>query len=91
MAKRQTRWAKRVLAELRELLGGRCVVCGTTEQLTFDCISPTGHTVRKSGKCISARASHYRQQLANGNLQLLCNHHNAKKGATEPDPDECPF
>lgn len=86
---RQNDWAKRTLAKLREGLGGKCAECGAMEQLELDCISPTGHTTTPTGKSRTSRATHYRTQFANGNLQLLCKAHNAKKGACEPE--DCPF
>lgn len=83
MSKRHKAWARAQRAILLEQLGGKCVECGTTENLTFDCIEPQGDRHHKLDT--SARMSFYRRQLWLNNLQVLCQKHNSKKAAREPD------
>lgn len=78
MAERQRRWARRASAHLRKLLGSKCAVCGKRHELEFDCIKPQGHRHHRIEW--SWRISFYRQQMAAGNLQLLCGRHNRLKG-----------
>ena len=70
MGKRQKIWARRARARLIELLGGRCVRCGTDENLELDCIAPRGHDHHRCDT--SSRICFYRQQHREGNLQVLC-------------------
>jgi hypothetical protein len=70
MSKRQVEWARRVHAELREALGGKCQACGSVQDLELDCIKPRGHTHHKKGYIM--RATFYRRQFRAGNLGLLC-------------------
>lgn len=81
MGKRQKQWAVRARADLVQLLGGRCVECGTTEELHLDCILPQGHHHHKLDS--SSRVSFYRRQHAEGNLQVLCAACNGRKGALD--------
>jgi len=84
MAARQKDWARRAKAALMELLGGKCVKCGTTEDLTFDCIIPRGdehHKYDTSARICFYRRQHYEHQ----NVQILCRPHNEEK------PDNQPF
>jgi hypothetical protein len=60
-------------------LGGRCIDCGTTSNLTFDCIRPTGGGHHKLSSV--NRISYYIRQMAAGNLALRCADCNTKKGA----------
>lgn len=43
MAKRQKVWAAKARDALMAKLGGKCVKCGATDNLTFDCKIPQGH------------------------------------------------
>lgn len=70
MGKRQKSWARRSKLSLVSLMGAKCVKCGSTEQLEFDCVSPMGGSHHRWDT--SARMSFYRRQYATGNLQLLC-------------------
>lgn len=58
-------------------LGNRCVICGRTECLTFDCIRPMGH----SHHCMNGnqRLRFYYRQWRAGNLQVLCAECNTRK------------
>ena len=59
-----------------------CAHCGTDENLEFDCIWPRGHRHHRGDA--SQRMCFYRRQFREGNLQVLCNFCNAKKGDKEP-------
>lgn len=104
MARRQKEWAIRARLKLLDLLGGKCVRCGTIEKLEFDCIIPQGHEHHRWET--SARMSFYRRQhFEFQNLQILCQKHNAIKSirdrknphllvlvhATRPAPADTPF
>ena len=82
MAKAQKEWARRKRSELLELLGNVCAHCGTTENLEFDCISPRGDRHHRGEA--SQRMCFYRRQFREGNLQVLCNVCNGRKGDEEP-------
>jgi len=85
MARRQLEWARKQRLQLRRLLGLRCWNCGSRDyrKLEFDCIFPQGdfHHRRMDW---SWRMSFYRRQLAEGNLALLCQSCNSKKGDDYP-------
>lgn len=81
MGMRQRDWARKAGKELRRALGGRCVVCGTTRRLQFDCIVPQGDTHHKMEW--SARISFYRRQHREKNLQLLCKPDHETKSSKE--------
>lgn len=83
MAKRQKNWARRAKTALFALLGGKCVKCGTTENLTFDCIVPQGdrhHKTDTSARICFYRRQHYEHQ----NVQILCRFHNIEKSDNQP-------
>lgn len=84
MGMRQKEWARAKRAELLAALGGCCAECGTTENLTFDCIQDQGDAHHKFDT--SARMSFYRRQHALGNLQILCHFHNSVKGSRSVQP-----
>jgi hypothetical protein len=78
MSERQKRWAREARKALFAKLGESCVVCGSTERLTFDCIAPCGHKHHRVDQ--SARTSFYRREFERGNLQVLCDRCNSRKG-----------
>lgn len=82
MAKRQKDWARRAKAALLVELGGKCVKCSTTENLTFDCIVPQGDAHHRLDA--SARICFYRRQHREGNVQILCRPHNEEKSDSVP-------
>jgi hypothetical protein len=61
------------------ILGRRCVMCGITTNLTFDCIRATGGAHHKLSS--PSRMSFYLAQFRRGNLQVLCHDCNSRKGA----------
>ena len=77
MSKRQKDWARRARAALIAKLGAKCANCGTTKNLTFDCIKPQGH--RHHTLDTATRMCFYRAQHAQGNLQVLCKNCNDTK------------
>lgn len=84
MTSRQVIWARKVKQHLRALLGARCAQCGATEELEFDCIVPQGHAHHAAGTV--SRATFYRRQFAEGNLQLLCGPCHVAKSRAENRP-----
>jgi len=86
---RFVRWAHSARARLRAELGGRCVFCGSTDNLQFDHIHPATRfrVAREAGFVRSTTL--YRRDYAAGLLQLLCDHCNRTKGAYVPE--EQPF
>jgi len=78
MAKAEKLRAKVRRALLFRILGGRCHRCGTTENLTFDCITPQGDAHHKFDT--SRRMTFYFRQFHADNIQILCDKCNAWKG-----------
>lgn len=68
--------------ELFQKLGTACVYCGTTEDLTFDLIIPSlddkHHRMNPYDRVLF-----YIQQDRQGNLQVLCDTCNSRKGVAE--------
>lgn len=77
MPTRQTVWAQQKRIELLVALGRSCVWCGATENLTFDCIRPTGGRHHKLSSV--ARMTFYWREARKGNVQVLCFDCNVKK------------
>lgn len=86
MSLRQRTWARKTRDTLRLELGGKCVKCGTTEDLEFDCKKPMG-SFHHRAMCWSWRMSFYRAQHALNNLQLLCKSCNCRKAGHELEQD----
>ncbi len=82
MGRAEKEWARRKRRELLELLGNVCAHCGTTENLEFDCIRPRGDKHHRGEA--SQRMCFYRRQFREGNLQVLCNMCNGRKGDDKP-------
>lgn len=85
-------WAKRERERLMTILGGKCVFCGETSNLTFDCIKPQGGAHHKGST--DQRMCFYRKMFFAGNLQILCHSCNSKKAAHEQPvylPPQFPF
>ena len=78
MGARQKEWARKERRRIKQLLGGKCQVCGSPDDLEFDCNEPRGS--RHHGMDTSQRMSFYRAQLRMGNLLLLCSRCNSLKG-----------
>src|SRR5271169_713040 len=74
---RQALWARGEKERMKKILGGKCRHCGTTENLTFDCIISVGGEHHRSGSV--ARVSFYKRQMSRGNLQVLCALCNSRK------------
>ena len=66
----KTKYSRALKAKLHSQLGGRCVRCGATEHLQFDCITSTGS--EHHGFNYRSRLKFYETQIAQSNLQLLC-------------------
>lgn len=66
------------------VLGERCVRCGLTTNLTFDCIRPTGDRHHRMSSV--QRVTYYCEQMRRGNIQVLCHNCNSKKGADSQAP-----
>ncbi len=78
MGKAAKEWARRARANLMQELGALCKWCGTTEDLTFDCIIPTGDAHHRGST--DQRMCFYRIQHRDWqNVQVLCASCNAKK------------
>ncbi len=82
MARAQKEWARQKRHELMSLLGNVCAHCGTAENLEFDCIYPKGDRHHRGEA--SQRMCFYRRQFREGNLQVLCNVCNSRKGDDKP-------
>ena len=101
---RHVLWARKRRDELRAELGGKCVKCGTTEDLEFDHIDAKTKTWTTKGVGFVRSITLYWRDHRAGLLQLLCRSHNASKGnrvpnpelpvggyCPEPEEDNCPF
>lgn len=72
MGKRQREWASRKRLELIDLLGGKCLSCGSKEKLEFDHVNNSLRDWEAAKLDQSSRMSKYWQDYKNGNIQLLC-------------------
>lgn len=82
MGKRQKLWARFARAELLFLLGDKCAICGSAENLELDCINPRGDAHHRTG--YDQRVSFYRREhYENQNLQILCRNHHQEKSTRE--------
>lgn len=92
MAKKQRDWARKKRDKIFDILGRKCVKCGSTKDLEFDVIIPFdsgAHTEREW----SWRMSFYWHELERRNLQILCTKCNSAKGNQMELTDmiDCPF
>ena len=81
MSARIKSWARRARVRLLIVLGNRCVHCGATSCLTFDCIKPMGDAHHRMST--DQRMCYYHKQARAGNLQILCADCNTRKSARE--------
>ena len=79
MGKRDKEWAKEARRALVAELGGSCAWCETTEELTFDCIIPTGDAHHR-GSTDQRMRFYIREHREQKNIQLLCHKCNSAKG-----------
>lgn len=88
MSRRQRDWANRAKAKLIADLGGKCVMCETTENLEID------HIYRREwsicGTEFSWRISKYRKEAKAKLLQLLCGSCNKFRGRPTEDAPKIP-
>lgn len=92
MGLRQRQWAAKWTVKLRTLLGGKCIDCGSTEDLEFDVRIPIGNDDHHNMEW-SWRISFYRKQYDHNNLALRCTKCNSRKGNQMEllDTPETPF
>ena len=79
MGARQVKWAKKKRDELFALLGKVCRLCGSEENLEFDCILPSETKDHHRKMSWDQRMRFYLKQLSNKNLQVLCDVCHGKK------------
>lgn len=78
-ANRQVAWYRRERAKWIAHLGGKCAVCGTTEDLEFDHDQPRDWIPNRKSRW--QRMVIYIREIKEGRIkQLLCRSHNASKG-----------
>lgn len=70
----------KIRAEAYNLLGGKCVECGTSENLEIDHIDRTTKTVDISKFCSMSRVRFLEELKL---CQLLCHEHHKQKSAAE--------
>lgn len=76
---RHVAWYRRERAKWIAALGGKCAVCGTTDELEFDHDSPRDWVPNRKSRWQRLRL--YIRDIKAGKItQLLCREHNAKKG-----------
>lgn len=86
---KDVRWYRRERAKWIAFLGGKCSVCGTTEELEFDHDEPRDWVANKTSRWQRLRL--YIRDIKAGKVKrLLCRVHNAQKGRPEAREEE-PF
>jgi 5-methylcytosine-specific restriction endonuclease McrA len=96
MGKRQREWAVRAREALIQWLGGKCVLCGSQDQLQID--HPFGRDWSPRKIESSQRISRYRQEARLGLVRVLCwtcnddpaNKPSAKRDSPGPRPQPAP-
>jgi 5-methylcytosine-specific restriction endonuclease McrA len=78
-------WIAKRVAELRAYLGGKCVDCGTDEQLEFDHIKPRTWVARKVSS--GHRICIYWREAMEGMIALRCGACNKAKRRREDEQD----
>lgn len=88
MGARQRAWAKRVRVEWKISLGGRCVHCGCDDlsRLEFHHTAPRRWVNRLTDP--TTRIARLREDIARGDVALLCKDCNLEAGEPEPPPTE---
>jgi hypothetical protein len=71
---------------LIEILGGKCEVCGTTEDLQVDHLQPRDWKRCETWSDVALK-KHIEEAKA-GKVQLLCGFHNRQKGQPAADDGE---
>ena len=71
------KWTQQTRARLILELGGKCVSCGTGNDLQFDHINGRDWDLEKTSQW--ARLSRIKREMKQGNIQLLCGSCNRKK------------
>lgn len=82
---RTLEWCLRERARLIELLGGKCVECGSTEKLEFHHTHPRGWVASHLNRW--QRLAEYKRDIARGHIELLCKACNCRSG--KPSPVGC--
>ena len=80
MSAQSKAWARKARASLMAELGGACAWCETNEELTFDCIVPTGDDHHR-GSTDQRMCFYRREHRERHNVQILCHKCNSTKGA----------
>jgi len=75
---RHASWAQRKREDLIEKLGGKCVKCGTREDLEIDHINGRDWNPREYSQ--KGRVIRYCREFVLGLLQVLCGTCNKEKG-----------
>lgn len=75
----KNRWKNRRRSAI-EYLGGKCVVCGATENLEFDHVDPN---TKVASIARLSSASEYKFYLEINKCQLLCHSHHKEKTLVE--------
>jgi len=73
---------QKMRAALTKLMGGKCLYCGSKDNLEFDHIKPSKIMMRDMSR--SKREWHWFDEIVNNNLQLLCHDCNRKKSDSYP-------
>jgi hypothetical protein len=69
---RQTLYARRVKAELIEMLGGKCELCPQDDPKVLEFDHILGRDYKLHQLSFSARMARYKREAADGLLRLLC-------------------
>lgn len=81
-------WVQKHRAALLEQLGGKCALCGSTEDLTFDHIKGRDYVLSSMNQ--ASRIRTYKKEAEQGLLRVLCWDCNRKHLPPKPQTEE-PF